>query len=208
MTFGNVPITPGTGKNIGVDTISGVEFQRMKLVAGTEGVSEAIGADDQGTEQSSWMTPRRKYATQSIASAGLTTASTNYGAGDTVSSGWTFTSMARAAGLGGKIKKINILDKGDVMTGCTLFLATASITFGTDNAAVSVSDTDAQKLTRVPGFGFDDLGGCKLATLEWDDGLKYFCDATSLFIYMRTEIANNFFVAVTDLYITVEYEQD
>lgn len=200
-----MPITlPGTGEIVATDEVGSDHYELVKLAAGTTGSAEPIGATDLGSYDALWVDHRLNGATQSQASAGLTTASTNYTAGDVLGSGWTFTSMARAAGLGGRIKGIHILDKGDVMTSCELYISSTAITFGTDNAAPSVSDADAQTLKRIPGFGFQDLGGCRLASLDSLD-IMYFCAATSLFVYAMTTVANNFFAAVTDLYLTLDY---
>lgn len=44
MAYSNVPITPGSGANISVDTVSGVDFQMIKLDVGAQGVSAPVTA--------------------------------------------------------------------------------------------------------------------------------------------------------------------
>lgn len=203
----NVTITAGSGTSIGTDDVGGIHYQRMKLVTAEDGASEPIGDTDHGTQRSLWVDPRPKVGVQSQDSSGLTTATTSYAAGDVLGAGWTFTNMARATGGTGRITAASVLDDGDVMGGIDLYLASGSITFGTDNATPSVSDADAAKLHGIIGLPFVDLGSSRFASAH---GLSvpYVCDATSLFVYARTIDAHNFFAAVDDLHLRLFYEMD
>jgi hypothetical protein len=197
---------PGTGAVVRSDDVAGIHYQGVKLFTSEADSAEPLGDTDLGASRALWVDQRRDMLPQTVASGGLTTATTNYAAGDTVGNGWTFTNMARASGLGGFIKGVTIFDKADVLSGCDLYIASASITFGTDNSAPSVSDTDILKCRRLSGFGFVDLGGARMATLDSLD-FSYFCDATSLFVYMVSTVANNFFAATTDVHIMIDYER-
>lgn len=197
-------VTGGSDINVLVDPGATGDMQLTKLAAGTVASEELVGTTDLGATHALWTDDRIQLGTQSQASSGLTTASTNYSIGDTLGAGWTFTSMARASGLGGFIKGISLLDKGDVMSACDLYISPSSITFGSDNSAPGVSDSDAQGLRRITGLGFYDLGGCRLATLD-SLNVAYMCAATSLYVYAVTTVANNFFAAATDLYLTLDF---
>lgn len=142
--------------------------------------------------------PRRYVTTAQVNSSGLTTASTAYAAGDVLGAGWEFTGAARATGGTGTVTGVALLDVADVIGGVDLYLAAASITFGTDNAAPSVSDADAAKLGVIIGLGAIDVGGARVASAA-SLAVPYLCDATSLFVYARTRDAHTFFGAVTDL---------
>lgn len=206
----NVTIDPGTTTPIASDDIGGVQFQRMKVAAGANGshTGDVEGRTvDGGAGAALFVDPRPRTGHQIQDSSGLTTASTNYTLGDVVGAGWTFTSMARAAGQGGRITGVSALDDGDVLAGLDLFFASGSITFGTDNVAPSVSDADAAKILGVVGLSFVDLGGSRFASAP---GLSvpYICDATSLFVYARTLDGNNFFAAADDVHLRLFYELD
>lgn len=208
MAFGDVDITEGAGTPIAMDLISGRNFQRGKLASGQEGVSDAIGDDDMGSSlRALWVANRARSGEAEIASAGLTIASTNYSIGDVLGTGWALTSMVDANGGMGHLKGLRVLDKADVMSGITLYFARASITFGTDNAAPSVSDSDALKIFATLSLGFTDLGGCRIACMDTFK-LPYVCDATTLYVYATTPVANNFFGAVGDLSLWYAREKD
>jgi hypothetical protein len=139
-------------------------------------------------------------------SAGLTTTSPAYAIGDTLGSGWTFTSMASGSGGGGIIRGVACKDDSDVMEGMLLWLSKASVTFGTDNAGPSISDSDAAHLVCGPiPLTFYDLGGVRfgsMATLSE----PYMCDVTSLFAYATTLSTNAVFGATGALRLRLFYE--
>ena len=196
---------PGTGQSVATEDIGGEDYQLFKMAAGTAAATEPIGADDKGSYQAFWVVNRPNDATQSQDSSGLTIASTNYIAGDVLGAGWTFTSMARANGEGGYITSAVLLDDGDVITNVDLYIASATITFGTDNAAPSVSDADALKIHGLLPLTVVDMGTSRLA-VSGPTRHRYFCDATSLFVYARAVDANNFFTATDDLHLRLFYE--
>lgn len=196
---------PGTGQVVATEDIGGEDYQFMKLASGTATVTEPIGADDKGSYQSLWVTLRPNGATQSQDSSGLTTSVTNYVAGDVLGVGWTFTNMARAAGEGGYITSVALVDDGDSLTGVDLYLASATITFGTDNAAPSVSDADAVKIHGLIALSTVDMTASRLA-ISGPIRVPYFCDATSLFVYARALDATAFFAAADDLHLRLFYE--
>lgn len=203
----NVPITAGSGTDIATDDVSGSHYQKMKLYTSEADSAEGIGDDDKGSQRSLWVSNRPRSATQEQASAGLTTSTTGYSIGDTLGTGWTFTNMASVSGGLGRITGIRIYDKADIMSSITLFLAAASVTFGTDNTAPNINDTDVAKINGIVTLGFVDLGGARVAAL---DGLNipYLCDATSLFVYAITNVAHTFFGAVGDVPLRLFYELD
>lgn len=208
MAFGDVDITEGAGTPIATDLISGRHHQRNKLMSGREGVTDSIGDDDMGSSlRSLWVSPRSRIVKSDMASSGLTTATTAYSAGDVVGAGWSLANAVDAAGGTGKVRAIRIVDKADMMTGITLWLATASITFGTDNAGPSVSDADALKIRSSITLGFSDLGGCRVATVD-SIVLPYECDATTLYVYAITNVGHTFYGAATDLPIWFLCEKD
>ena len=134
---------------------------------------------------------------QAQASSGLTTGATPYAIGDTLGAGWTFTNAAGASAGEGRLTGAVLLDKGDVTAAVDLWFASGSITFGTDNAAPNISDTDAEKIVGTVSVSMQDLGANRIGT--WAGAMPYTCDATSLFVYAITRSAHNQFAAATDL---------
>lgn len=145
---------------------------------------------------------------QSQNSSGLTTATTSYSAGDVMGAGWTFTNMVNSSGGHGAITGISLIDKAAVTLGVELYFFTGSVTFGTDNAAPSLSDSDAEKLIAGGGVGLSQIAlpNNRVHSMPnlW---IPYTCDATSLYVYARTRDAHTFFGAVTDLRLRLSYVQ-
>lgn len=202
----NVAITAGAGTNIATDDTGSAHEQIVKLDLGKNGTFTGyVGGEAVGSDFGMYVVPRPYDQQQSQNSAGLTTASTNYTAGDTLGTGWTYTSAARASGGLGVITGVVARDLADVMTSMTLYIFSASVTFGTDNSAPSISDSDTQYLCgRIP-LSFEDLGGVRVATAD-SLAVPYWCSGgTSLYVYAMTTVANNFFGAATDLPINLFY---
>ena len=195
---------PSADPSVATDDIAGVHHQRVKLVDGTLDGTGAIPGD---ATRGLAVEPRSKMLAQSQASSGLTTASTSYAANDVLGAGWEFTNMARAAGGGGRVLGAVLLDKGDVITSVDLVLSSGSISFGPDNGAPAVSDTDGEKLQGTITVVALDYGGCRVADIG-EIGKPYVCDATSLFVYARTAAAHSFFTAATDLRLKLFYVLD
>jgi len=152
-----------------------------------------------------WASVMPSPAQQSQASASLTTATTAYTAGDTLGGAWTFTSMAASSGGLGTVTGAVMRDLSDIVTSVTLYLFSASVTFGTDNAAPSISDSDTQYLVgRIP-LSFEDVGGARIASVD-SIGLEYWCNGgTSLYVYAVTNVGHTFFGAATDLPLRLFY---
>lgn len=205
-----VEITPGTGAVIGTDevTIGGTpqQIQRVKLVDGTDGGTDLLpGSAARGLA----VEPRPNTLVTSLtASSGLTTATTAYTAGDVLGAGWSFANAVRSSGGTGRVVGAVLLDKADVVQAVDLYLFSGSVTFGTDNAAPSLSDTDAEKLQAgVIGVSMADLGGVRYGAAG---GLSvpFTCDATTLYAYAITRVAHSFFGAATDLPLRLFIERD
>ena len=125
--------------------------------------------------------PRRKAARIQASSAGLTTATTAYVAGDQLGGLLTFSNAARAAGGSGIIQTATLLDKADDHRGRGPLLFDRSVTLAADNAAVAFSDADMDYclgvLSFVPPKTNANNGVATLAIA----GLAVVCNGTSLF---------------------------
>lgn len=194
----NIDVTPGAGATFATDDVAGVHYQRMKLFTSEADSAEPVGDDDKGTSRALWMVPRPDVAQAQVNSAGLTIATTAYTAGDVLGSGWTFTSMAKETGGTGRLIGAALVDVADLVSQVTLHVFSGAATFGTDNAAPSISDADVLKWLGSIPLASIDLGGSRVLSAD-SIALPYVCDATSLFVYATTGVAHSFFVAVTDL---------
>jgi hypothetical protein len=205
----NVAITAGAGTSVATDDIGSVHYQRVKTTLGPDGTATAdlAGVDLGSGAGAAYVRPRPDFNSQTQTSSGLTTASTAYSALDTIGAGWTFTSMALAAGGGGRILGVAATDEADILETILLWFFSASITFGTDNSLPSISDTDVLKFLGVVPLGFSDLGGCRAGSVD-SINVPYVCDATSLFVYATTQTAHTFFAATDDIVLRLFYTRD
>lgn len=207
MANNKVIANSGNPFTAATDEIAGIDYAKMKLFTSEEDSAEGIGDDDKGTQRALWVAPRARVVELDMPSAGLTTSATPYSIGDVIGTVWTLPNAVDVAGGSGKVRAIRIVDKQSVMTGITLWLASAAITWGTDNGPVAVSDVDVLKIKSSITLGFTVFPNNRIATVD-SVVVPYTCDATSLFVYAQTNVAHNQFTAVTDLPIWFLCEKD
>lgn len=201
-----VPITAGSGTTIATDDCGASgHAQVTKLAIATDGSATLIPAnatDGLSVKVTNALSVAPTVvSSQSQNSSGLTTATTAYSAGDVLGAGWTFTSM----GTNGRIVGVSLEDKANIMVSADLFLSSGAITFGTDNAAPSVSDADGEKILQSISVVMTDIGVTSVATAG-NLLVPYVCDATSLYVYAMTRTSHTFFGAATDLRLKLLYE--
>lgn len=204
-------VTGGTDINVLVDPGSTADMQVVKLAAGgTIGSEELIGDLDHGSVRSLYTHPRPDTVIPSapVNSSGLTTASTNYSNGDVLGAGWTIPNAAKASGGTGRVIGVDFRDYADILTAAQLYLFQGSVTFGTDNAAPSISDADSLKFVGTIPVALLDLGGVRVGSVD-SISVPYVLDGTDLFVYATaTSIAASFFGATTDLRLRVHLTRD
>ena len=183
-----LPALPAGTNTIGKVRLVDADGDEATIVAGALQVAGSLSAS------------AATYAA-SVDSTGLTTGATAYSIGDTLGAGWTFANAVAASAGEARLTGAVLLDKGDVTGAVDLWFASASITFGTDNAAPSISDTDAEKIVGTVSVSMQDLGGCRIGT--WSGAMPYACDATSLYVYAVTRTAHNQFAATSNLRLTL-----
>ena len=161
-----------------------------------------------------WTHPIQSSFRIEVASAGLTTATTAYTAGDTAGTEMTFANAARVSGWGGVITGATLIDKSlrSSAISIELWLFKAASTPAADNAAADWSDANMQNLVGIINF---DSGSWKSVTsncvnIQQNLGIGYGCSATSLFgsFVLRGVPSSNFYSATTDLYVTLHMLRD
>lgn len=144
-----------------------------------------------------------------VTSAGLTTATTAYTAGDQVGTEMTFATAAQASAGGGIIVSATVIDLSNKINAgdFELWLFNAASTPAADNAAASW--TDANMALKVAGgpiiFRQSDWKIMTNNSTNTQDNLMmgYNCAAQALFGNFVTRQANTFFSAVGDLKVTL-----
>jgi hypothetical protein len=183
----------------GNDTIrtldrSGVETQVSLLDVAQSGEAELLGLGD-----------TRQII---VASAGLTTTSPTYTAGDQLGTELSFAGAVRP-GRGGVIQSAVLVDKAKVVGAVDLFLFSAATTPAADNAANAWSDADMLNLLGVIHFNdlltsannFAVLGSNLPVVIKPGSGTTIYGD-------LVTRTANGVFGAVGDLQVSLGILRD
>jgi len=178
----NVPITAGSGTNIATDDVSGVHYQRVKLVNGTLEATDAIAGDATngldvdvtrlpalvaGSALIGAVNPQGYFATCSTditRPADTTAYAINDALSDSTSApttgGFTFTSAARASGGSGIITDAIIATANDAATQLQgeIMLFNTSVTAINDNAVFAITDAEAKTCIGKIPFTLEDIG--------------------------------------------------
>jgi len=153
----------------------------------------------------------------SVVSTGLTTSVTAYTSGDVVGNRFGFAGITDSPETFIKVVGCNILDNAAVMGACELWFFNSSVTFGTDNNPISISDAElkVQFLGKLI-FGATDVSLGSLNGVITYSGkdviLKPFISTApaDLGNYVNaqlvTKTANSFFGAVGDIQIDLTVE--
>ena len=201
----NFPLTAGSGRNAATKEVthSGdtADVQLVELVT-------VVGAEGSRTVEEGLIKVAPNLKRVSVASGGLTTATTAYTAGDQVGTQFTFANAARASGGFGYIVGVTLVDAADIIGAYDLVLTRSSITLASDNAAYAISDADALNIVALIQLnGAYDLGNNRIAQAT-NIRIPFDCSGgTSLFGGLITRSAHTFFAAVTDLQLILHIEQ-
>lgn len=205
----NVAITAGSGTTIATDEVavnggSTAHVQFVKLVDGASNGTTGLPGDATGL----WTVPRRDQLRISVQSAGLTTATTAYTAGDTLGNQFTIANAARTSGGSGYITGVTLIDAADIIGAVDVVFFDSTVTLASDNAAFSISDADALKVVGVVQLaGAYDIGANRVAQAI-NLAVPYTCSGgTSLFAGLITRSGHTFFGAATNLQLIVYVER-
>lgn len=121
-----------------------------------------------------------------VISVDLTLDTNAYADGDVLADFQELTNFVRTVGGRGIIQSITVLDKDDQGLAFDILSSPSAVSLGAENAAPSISDTDAagvQRVVRVETTDYIDLGGCKIAT-KTNIGLEIEAAADSRSVYI------------------------
>ena len=107
-----------------------------------------------------------------------------YSDGDVLFAAQELTNAVRASGGTGVIQSIVVIDQDDQGQAMDIVISDSTITLGTENSAVSISDADAAKIlgiVEVTGSDYVDLVNSQLATIK-NIGIEIMPDATGVFL--------------------------
>lgn len=174
--------------------------------AGTDGDYSAFSVNSEGSQ---FVVSRKDLQRISVASGGLTTATTAYTAGDQVGTQFTFANAARASGGTGLIVGAVLISAADIIGAYDIIITRASITLAADNAAYAISDADALNIVAiVPLAAAYDIGNNRVAQ-AFNLAIPYDCSGgTSLYGGLITRVSHTFFAAVTDLQMILYVERN
>ena len=183
------------------NTIGHVQY--VKLVDGTLNGTAAIPGALAGLST----VAHRDLKRVSVASGGLTIATTAYTAGDQVGTQFTFANAARVSGGSGMIVGVQLISAADTIGPYDIIFTDSSVTLAGDNAAYAISDADALKVVALVQLaGAFDIGNNRLAQ-AFNLAIPFVCSGSaSLFGGLITRAAHTFFAAVTDLQVIVYVE--
>lgn len=166
MTIESVSITPGTGKDIAVDTVAGKEFQVIKLGLGAEDALDVVVDSGQQTKANSLPVvlasdsdPLSVGGALTVVTATFTRPAdtTAYAAGDVVADSTsaptviTLTNAVLSNGDTGILMDVKMVDSANQATPglFELWLFNAAPGLDNDNAAFTPTDTELQTLLAV-----------------------------------------------------------
>lgn len=160
----NTTLNTGTGGDvIASDDISGVKFQRVKLIHGADGTNDGDTSKTNpfpvlplGLPKTIKVDVTRPADTTAYASGDAISDSTSA----PTSGGFTITSAARASGGSCIITDVCVASSNDPATRLSgeIFLFDTSVTNINDNAAFAVSDTEIKTCAGVIPFSLYDVG--------------------------------------------------
>lgn len=153
----NINVTPGSGKTIAADDVSGVLYQRVKLAVGVDGVATDLTGESHFGEVA---TPR------SFIDVTLTLDTSAYATGDVLADTQVVSNAMRVADGLGTLQSIVVLDEDDQGIAFDVVFLSANVSLGTENAAVSITDANARNwlgLVSIAGGDYVDLGGSRVA---------------------------------------------
>jgi hypothetical protein len=170
---------PGTGEVIAADDVGSAKYQRVKLALGADGsAADAPGEGTYGMDVDVTRLPALVAGEAHVGEVGgktiLTTITFSldtsaYAIGDVLADTQILTACLRVNDGTGILQSMTINDKDDQGFGFDVYILNANVSIGTENAAPSITDANADNILGsfpVLSGDFKDLGGCRHACIK------------------------------------------
>ena len=168
--------TPASGTKVSTDedAVNG-QVQRIKIAVSADGSSTHVTATANGLSV---------VTSSTVIDLTLSLDTSQYADGDVLAAAQELASAVRASGGTGVIQSIQVIDQDDQGQALDVVISDSTITLGTENDPVSISDADAAKIlgiVEVAATDYIDLVASQYVNKS-NLGIVIMPDATSLFI--------------------------
>ena len=122
----------------------------------------------------------------------------------------TFSNAVAASGLGGVIQTITVIDKGNIKADLNIYFSDRTFTAVSDNAAWTLSDSDAANaigIVNVADTDYVSNGSANAVATVKNVGLAFVANGTDLFAQIHCT-ATPTYTSTTDLIIILTILQD
>lgn len=167
----NYAFTQGSGTTGAADDVGGVLYPRAKL---------AHGADGSATDVST-ASPLPVGQKIDLIQVTPTLDTSAYASGDLLFDVVTITSAALATGAAVELVSVTVCDQDDQKVAMNLFVSNLSTTWGTFNAAPTLSDAGGlgiQAIIPIAAADFIDLGGVAVAQPRVAQNIGVICETS------------------------------
>ena len=160
---------------IATDDAGSAHYQKVKLVDGTADSTTVIPGTANGLQV---------VTAATVIDLTLSLDTDAYADGDVLAAAQELALAVRASGSTGVIQSIVVIDQDDQAQALDIVISDSTITLGTENSAVSISDADAAKILGIVEVSTSDyvnLVNSQLAT-KTNLGIVIMPDSASLYI--------------------------
>ncbi len=170
-TTGSGDATP----DVATDDVSGVHYQKMKLFDSTADSSTGLSTGD----------GLKVVTASTVIDLTLSLDTGAYADGDVLAATQELTNAVRASGGTGVIQSIGLIDDDDQGQALDIVILDSNVSIGTENAAVSIADGDADNIlgiVQVTASDYIDLVNSQWAQAVFDAIVVSPASGTSLWI--------------------------
>jgi hypothetical protein len=147
--------------------VAGVGFIRARVSAWTSGTVTALAQASTGGDPDQESDARMVVGSSNVLDVTLSLDTSAYASGDVLADTQVVNGALRVSDGTGILQSVTLIDKDDQGVALYLYFLSANVVMGTENAAPSISDTDAASILGVVAIAtsdYQDLGGARVAT--------------------------------------------
>jgi hypothetical protein len=153
----NVAITAGAGTSVATDDVGGVHYQRVKPAFGADGSASDVSAAN----------PLPVRGPIQYIDVTLSLDTSAYASGDVLADTQAVAGAVHLADAVGILQSVVVVDQDDQKAAFDIYILSANVSMGTENAAPSISDANALEICGPPIAiaiaDYKDLGGVSVA---------------------------------------------